>query len=643
MRQSDIEERCRAYIEDWGESAPQYALMLTGEWGCGKTFLVKKIIDGRNDEANMRLAWYISLFGVKKAEDIDDKLFEAAHPILGDPKKKKWYSVGYNVLKSAAKHKYGIDLKDMTEPVLKLFKKKDENPAGCQVLFVDDIERSSMDIKEIFGYFNPIIEGDTRVVFVANERELYAGNDGYMQIKEKTVGETYEIEPDYDEALENFWEEVTMKESPSSDERKKQLSDIVRILEVRNLRIVRQVVHQWAMFFRQLPKEFKEDDEFIGNLFEEYIVLSICNKKGEMHKSMDSNKQGNTGKSSALDHDGDVQKMKSAWNSYKEKRRNRNKGVLGEADIKEIWGTGKINYPLRYAELWPYILMKGKDADGAWLRDKMQNSYREHQEMLRLREASKRNIERLKTLTFYQPESHERDIKEIFECVLQEFDDGKYTRFDEIIQYVQTYLTLMHGKILPNTYGYDFLEKQLNTFLKNHKDKISALPEFERVQRKQIMRFNHKGIQKCINEIFDAAKEVTGTSEKQILEHREKFLKFISNPDRAVTDWVNIPFLCQIDTDKVFEWLGDDFNAHKHLLKFLEYRYRKDFGNDKLHETDYPDFPHVESLHAKYSERCRGLEHSFRLDFRDYSELRDKYGELIQYMKDVMNQNCQNN
>lgn len=633
----DIEERCKEYIEDWEGSSPGYALMITGEWGGGKTFLVKNIIKERNKASNARLAWYISLFGVKNAEDIDDKLFEAAHPFLGDSKKKKWYSVGYNILKSAAKHKYGIEIEKITDSVLKGFKSEGDTPAGCQVLFVDDIERTSMDVKDIFGYFSPIIEGDTRVVFIANERELQKDSE-YARIKEKSIGETYELEPNYDEALDSFWKEIDLEQSSSADIRKPQMSDIAKTLAIKNLRIIRQTIHQWKRFFRQLPEEYKSDEVFISNLFEEFVVMSIWYKKGvqtEVTQSINNNFETPNN----LGHDESVREMKIFWSSYKERKRNDNTEKLGEADIKESFNTGRITYSLRYAELWPYILMKGKDSDGDWLKEKMRHSYQEHQQHLTAQTKAKRNLERLTKMVFSQSNDCSNDIQELFERSIDEFENGQYTRFDEILQYIQTYLTLMHGKVLPPEYNYGFLATQLKTFLKNHKDKISALPEFDRIQKDQIMKGEDEQVQKCLDDIFDAAKEMTGTSQKQIMENQEKFLKYITKPDRAVTDWVNIPFLCQIDVDKVFEWLGDDLAAHRHLLKFLEYRYRKGFGNDHLHRSDYPDFPYVRSLYEKYNSLCQKLEHQFRLDFRDYNELRAKYGALVAYMKEIIDKN----
>ena len=202
MNNEKIMKKLDAYIDKWQEN-PQYAVMIAGEWGSGKTHFVREYIEKRNDKD--RLAWYISAFGVKSVDELDDRLFEAAHPIITDKNNKKWLALSYNVLRGAGKHKIGVDIKDFVQPILDIFSKKEDVYSNCQVLFVDDIERTNIPLKELFGYFSQIIDKETRVVFIANLEE-FEKQDYYKELQEKLVIEIYKIEPDYESALNVFWQ-----------------------------------------------------------------------------------------------------------------------------------------------------------------------------------------------------------------------------------------------------------------------------------------------------------------------------------------------------------------------------------------------------------------------------------------------------
>lgn len=51
------------------------ALLLTGQWGCGKSYLVKKIAEDMNDNKKAAIA-LISLFGLDSVEAINKRVKE---------------------------------------------------------------------------------------------------------------------------------------------------------------------------------------------------------------------------------------------------------------------------------------------------------------------------------------------------------------------------------------------------------------------------------------------------------------------------------------------------------------------------------------------------------------------------------------
>lgn len=57
------------------EQEPVGALMLTGEWGCGKTYLIEN--DLKNKLANTHIIIRISLFGMASIEEINESVHNA--------------------------------------------------------------------------------------------------------------------------------------------------------------------------------------------------------------------------------------------------------------------------------------------------------------------------------------------------------------------------------------------------------------------------------------------------------------------------------------------------------------------------------------------------------------------------------------
>ena len=91
---------------------PQYAVMLKGAWGCGKTFFIQQWIKTlkNNDVEKDKLNWkpiYISLFGLKEVQQVTESINKEIYPWL--------YSKGAkfikNFLKAASKIvlRYDID------------------------------------------------------------------------------------------------------------------------------------------------------------------------------------------------------------------------------------------------------------------------------------------------------------------------------------------------------------------------------------------------------------------------------------------------------------------------------------------------------------------------------------------------------
>jgi Cdc6-like AAA superfamily ATPase len=198
--------------------APEYALLVKGPWGCGKSHLVKDCIKDL-EKANKEFKFlYVSLYGINDISDIEAKFFEQLNPILSNKKVMFAGQIAKGVLKGALKIDLDGDGKaDATASVAV----PDINLAdyltdtrNCILVF-DDLERCELNLQVILGYMNYFIEKDGyKVVIVADEDKLIAQKDAeddkypYTDIKEKLIGKTVQVEPDVSSVFDNFVNEL---------------------------------------------------------------------------------------------------------------------------------------------------------------------------------------------------------------------------------------------------------------------------------------------------------------------------------------------------------------------------------------------------------------------------------------------------
>ena len=74
-----IEEYLDYYFD--GKKKFEYAVLLNGAWGSGKTWFVKQYLEKKKDQG--KKICYVSLNGITKTSLIDEAIFKSIHPILG--------------------------------------------------------------------------------------------------------------------------------------------------------------------------------------------------------------------------------------------------------------------------------------------------------------------------------------------------------------------------------------------------------------------------------------------------------------------------------------------------------------------------------------------------------------------------------
>lgn len=159
------------YAED---GSTEYAILITGEWGSGKTYFWKEIIS----PALKHKSLYISLYGVTSASEIDKLLFFAQHPMF--------------------KHGMFEVFARLSETALSAFKIKlptDGLKADINdhILCFDDLERADPKaIPQLLGRINSYVEHDNlKVIIICEESKVEQIYEDYKTVKEKLIGYTY--------------------------------------------------------------------------------------------------------------------------------------------------------------------------------------------------------------------------------------------------------------------------------------------------------------------------------------------------------------------------------------------------------------------------------------------------------------------
>jgi hypothetical protein len=165
------EEICGIVKDYTSENIYSYALLLDGEWGCGKTHFVKHTILDQIKETD-RKAIYISLYGISSVDMLHTTVFNAYYAEV-NPSLDKAFKIVTALSPAMKITPYGIG--DAVSVIGKFIgrtvRKKFIDLDKCFFIF-DDLERCSAPICDVLGYINNFIEhNNCKVLIVANEAE----------------------------------------------------------------------------------------------------------------------------------------------------------------------------------------------------------------------------------------------------------------------------------------------------------------------------------------------------------------------------------------------------------------------------------------------------------------------------------------
>ena len=284
-----------------------YAVMINGEWGSGKTHFwnnkVRKKIESMQLNGRRYTTIYMSLYGISNLEEISKKIFIETTQLMDKNLRKFMNNNEQTTIPEYAKT--GIDMANLfgvtqngdKVDYAEFFSTDDK------VLCFDDLERANVDVIDILGYINNFVEHDhIKTIIICNEKELSAklkssnlemktfiatylldkqneltkadkpivekiqdkiehvfdkAND-YERIKEKLIGETFEYAPKFDYIINGIL--MRYESNP----------DLIRFLRentgfiistfnksgTRNLRILKHALNDFKKIYEMVSKSY---------------------------------------------------------------------------------------------------------------------------------------------------------------------------------------------------------------------------------------------------------------------------------------------------------------------------------------------------------------------------------------------------
>lgn len=277
------------------------ALMVTGKWGSGKTYLIDNQL--RKALGDEYIIIRVSLFGEANIESIhakvkreylqelmislveqaDEKIAKKRHnegiekksnviiqSLKGESKKTSKFAKIFKYFCSTAKKVPMIE-KYFLQNINECVSIEAEIGQKQIILVFDDLERSNLEEVDVLGCVNEYCENKKiKTIIVANEdkiRDKEAAKDGfslpYSEIKEKIIIRTVKNEPNYEMIIMNL---INSYESENKDyliflnEQKEEIVNIFLMCNFENIRSMRSAIQDFERVFQTIKSQKVEEE-----------------------------------------------------------------------------------------------------------------------------------------------------------------------------------------------------------------------------------------------------------------------------------------------------------------------------------------------------------------------------------------------
>jgi hypothetical protein len=335
-KEESMEDLVESILDYVRSDYTDYAIMINGEWGSGKTHFwnhkIRKKIESLQLNGKRYTTIYMSLYGISNLEEISKKIFIETTQLMDKNLRKFMDANGQTTIPEYAKtgidmaNFFGVTQNGDKVDYAEFFSTDDK------VLCFDDLERANVDVIDILGYINNFVEHDhIKTIIICNEKELSTklkssnlemktfiatylldkqdelnktdkpmvekiqdkiehvfdkAND-YERIKEKLIGETFEYAPKFDYIINGIL--MRYENNP----------DLIRFLRentgliistfnksgTRNLRILKHALNDFKKIYEMVNKYYPNTNHRVMQTMLIFtIAISFEIKAGKVTK-----------------------------------------------------------------------------------------------------------------------------------------------------------------------------------------------------------------------------------------------------------------------------------------------------------------------------------------------------------------------
>lgn len=256
---------------------PKYAVMITGEWGSGKTWLVNEIMKQEGlDHFRM------SLFGISTRQEVYDEIFAQCYPMLASAGTKVAAGIARGILSRVTFPIGTADMQSQSQLESLGLKKLMINIKEKTVI-LDDFERCRLNARESLGLISNLLEeDDCKIIIISNENEVQ--DKEYASYKEKVVAYTFKAEPEAELALDRFWN--MMASHHLNEKLANEIKEIIGFVHdqsgYKNLRHLEISLEAFERLYSCLPDTAKEKGELVKELLYIHSIFSYEVLHGEI-------------------------------------------------------------------------------------------------------------------------------------------------------------------------------------------------------------------------------------------------------------------------------------------------------------------------------------------------------------------------
>lgn len=279
---------------------PQYAVLLKGKWGCGKTHFINHWIDaykGNPTTEQVLESIYVSLYGLSDTKQITTAINRVICPILYGKAAKAGKVLAKIASAMVLKHEVDLNYDGISDLSINIgidslskFKSNDSLANSKKLLIFDDLERCDIPMKKLLGYLNFFVEQcNCHIIVIGDEDKIAEGENKkiFGEFKEKTIGREFGIETDIHGALINFVNQTPVNEFVVNHQT--QIEKFFAMTECDNLRILRQALWDFARFEESMTG-FSEDERYENIMIHVLgtYIISYCEYRGKNHQLFDA-------------------------------------------------------------------------------------------------------------------------------------------------------------------------------------------------------------------------------------------------------------------------------------------------------------------------------------------------------------------